>query len=113
MTEESNALREIAKKEQFAALGKFIQDFELVCDELRSIFISSFHRSGLPGSGQILASITIKNQYITADPLVSIVSVIYSEVMKSDQVAIEVMRDVEKRFKKLIEVEMPLFMARG
>jgi hypothetical protein len=94
---------ETAKTEQFAALGEFIQDFEHVCFALRPIFIFCFHKNGLSSKGQQLAIIAINNHYLTAEPLVSIVSAVYCEAVKDDEVAVKVMRDVEKRFKKLIE----------
>jgi hypothetical protein len=66
------------------------------------VFAFCFHKHGLSAQGQTLANMTIANQYITADPLVSIVSAVYCEAVKDDDIAVKVMKDIEKRFKELI-----------
>jgi hypothetical protein len=104
MDEDRKERLEAAKIEQFAALGEFVQDFELVCFALKPLFVFCFHRYGLSPQGQPLANIAIDNHYLTADPLVSIVSAVYQMAVKDDEVALKVMRDLEKRFKALIEI---------
>ena len=104
MDDARKARLEEAKLEQFAALGEFIQDFELVCFALKRLFVFCFHRHGLSSAGQPLANIAIDNHYITADPLVSIVSAVYRQAAKDDEVAQSVASDLERRFKRLIEI---------
>lgn len=77
----------------YAALGRFVAEFELVCWQMRMVILSVLQQAGL--QNQQLAHVITAD--MTADPLRSIAQALIGEAMKLSAADLEVCDNIFKR----------------
>lgn len=87
---------------QYAALGKFIQEFGQICNGLRMSFNFLLQFQGL--KDQNIAQIIIHNKAITAAPLLEIMAALAGRLIGEDAIGMEILKQIKKRFLDLIEI---------
>jgi len=87
--------------EQFAALGRYVQEFELVCFTLRHLMTSLLLQNGL--RDQFLPATFLNHQSITARVLLDTACSMILHLHKCDSGVTEIVNDLRRRFEKEIE----------
>lgn len=127
MTNEST-LHEINQKEQFEALGRFVQSFEDMVDQARTICMDIF--SSLSGSltheslHRILLHIIFHHQSITAKPIFEIMRAMIGQILSNGEYRSEhdiddeardvffgVLTSINKRYSELVAMRNDLLHA--
>jgi hypothetical protein len=88
--------------EQFAVLGRYVQEFEQVCFTLRQLITSLLTQNGL--KDQSLPSMFLFHRSVTARVLLDSACAMLFHLHQDDDCLIEVTTDLRKRFEKEIEI---------
>ncbi len=101
INQEQEKTQEAQIEGQYAALGKFIQEFSQICHTLRISFSHLIQGEGLKDFqvGQII----INNKVITAAPLLEIMEALVGYLKKDDAIGLEIFSHTKVRFRSLIE----------
>jgi hypothetical protein len=99
-TESRRERYERQTKEQYAALGRYVQQFELVSFYLRYVITLVLHQDGL--RNQQLADIIVGHHAVTAQTLLDTACALLVEVHSGDKDAISIMHHFRNRFSQEI-----------
>jgi hypothetical protein len=96
-------------KEQYEALGRFVEAFEAMVNEVREICIESICHSVGSGEREHLVEISFHHQSMTAKPLFDIMRAIIAEIVSLEdnpnyndrEVFRDVLRHIEKEYSEL------------